>query len=223
MNGFTLGKSDVDILVIVKEGLTEFQQRMVIEKAVSFEAKYPEYPLEFSVLLEEDSLHPVHPVYFDLHYSEYHKHQYLRDEHYFCRGGCDEDLAAHLMVTRRRGKCLYGKPVRLVIGEPDKKDFVQSICFDIDDASEKILEAPVYYVLNLCRTAAYLKEGKILSKKEGGEWGLANLPHHYYDLLGQCLQAYLNPDSNPTFNRRLLKGFASAMHSTIEDLKLPLF
>jgi len=37
----------------------------------------------------------------------------------------------------------------------------------------------MYITLNLARVLAYQKDHLILSKKEGGEWGLANLVEKY--------------------------------------------
>lgn len=56
-----------------------------------------------------------------------------------------------------------------------KQCYIDSICSDVEHAAADILEQPVYITLNLCRVLAYLKDGLCLSKKEGGEWGLAHL------------------------------------------------
>ena len=39
---------------------------------------------------------------------------------------------------------------------------------------------PVYVILNLCRVLAAWGEGAVLSKEQGGTWGLANLPEEYH-------------------------------------------
>jgi len=51
---------------------------------------------------------------------------------------------------------------------------------------------PMYIVLNLCRVAAYLKDSLILSKKQGGEWGLKNLPCEYKGLITEALECYVS-------------------------------
>lgn len=61
---------------------------------------------------------------------------------------------------------------------------------DIENAAVDIAESPMYIILNLCRVLAYKLEGLILSKREGGEWGLANLPFRYADLIQAALTEY---------------------------------
>ena len=90
--------------------------------------------------------------------------------------GVDRDLAAHFTVICHRGKCLYGKGIQDVFGKVDRQYYLDSILSDIEDAEKDIMENPVYIVLNLCRVLACKREGTILSKKEGGEWGLKALP-----------------------------------------------
>jgi streptomycin 3"-adenylyltransferase len=45
-------------------------------------------------------------------------------------------------------------------------------------------------VLNLCRALAYLREGAVLSKCQGGEWGLKNLPNAHQGVIQAALNAY---------------------------------
>ena len=49
---------------------------------------------------------------------------------------------------------------------------------------------PTYIILNLCRVLAYKNEGLILSKKEGGNWGIGHVPELYHGLIRQALDEY---------------------------------
>lgn len=57
-------------------------------------------------------------------------------------------------------------------------------------AEEDITENSAYIILNLCRVLAYKKEELILSKQEGGKWGLNNVPKKYDNLIWQALDDY---------------------------------
>ena len=48
----------------------------------------------------------------------------------------------------------------------------------------------MYIILNLARVLAYVKDGLVLSKKEGGEWALDNIPEVYHSLLHNALKEY---------------------------------
>lgn len=85
--------------------------------------------------------------------------------------GTDKDLAAHFTIIKKYGIALYGMDIEKVFGNVPKEDYIDSIMCDIEEADEEILENPVYIILNLCRVAAFLKDGAITSKKQGGEWG----------------------------------------------------
>lgn len=52
------------------------------------------------------------------------------------------------------------------------------------------MENPTYIILNLCRVLAYRKEELILSKQEGGKWGLEHIPEKYAGLIQQVLDDY---------------------------------
>ena len=48
----------------------------------------------------------------------------------------------------------------------------------------------MYITLNLARALAFVREGLVLSKREGGEWGLKNLPLEYHPLIEKALREY---------------------------------
>ena len=66
-------------------------------------------------------------------------------------------------------------------------DYLDSILGDVSDAENEITDNPMYMILNLIRVLGYLREKKILSKKEGGIWGLKNLPEKYHPLIHSAL------------------------------------
>ena len=68
----------------------------------------------------------------------------------------------------------------------------------------------MYITLNLCRVLAYAREDLILSKKEGGEWGIQNLPGRYHSLLRQALEAY-GSEGEMAVDKPLAADFAADM------------
>ncbi len=89
--------------------------------------------------------------------------------------GVDKDLAAYVTVIYHRGKCLYGKEIKEVFEKVSKEFYFDSIWNDVKNAQEDIITNPTYMILNLCRVLAYKQSGLILSKKEGGHWGINNV------------------------------------------------
>jgi streptomycin 3"-adenylyltransferase len=75
---------------------------------------------------------------------------------------------------------------------------------------------PNYAVLNYCRILAYLAEGLVASKKEGGEWGIQNLPKTYQTLIQEALKEYAKKNSSELVDAGLLKQFTQYAQDKIE-------
>jgi streptomycin 3"-adenylyltransferase len=134
----------------------------------------------------------VYPTPFVLHFSPMHLGWFQRDPDSYVRQmkGEDADLAAHCTVLLRRGIVLWGAPIADVFGEVPKPAYLDSILQDVAGAAEAILEDPLYITLNLCRVLAYAREGLVLSKQEGGQWGLSHLPEVHRPLAALALDCY---------------------------------
>ncbi len=204
---FCWENSDIDLLVVTKEepGLSE--KEALLCALLQLDAQCPEKGLEFSVVLEKYCRDFVYPTPFELHFSNVHKAGLLAGEgdgaevrsapylqaaggehricadavREYCRGmrGTDKDLAAHFTVLRSAGVVLCGKEIAEVFGEVPREAYLDSIWEDVAGAGDEIAENPVYVVLNLCRVLAFLQEGLVCSKAQGGEWALENLPGNF--------------------------------------------
>ena len=100
---------------------------------------------------------------------------------------------------------MRGLPVAEVFGEVPRADYLDSILYDVEGAREEIAENTMYLTLNLARGLAYQAEGLILSKQEGGEWGLNHLPEEYHPLIRAALREYEGGEDgtyDPVFSRR---------------------
>lgn len=218
MNSFNPLSSDIDFLVVVKDKLNFKEMRELIDVLLNLSENGPKKGFEMSVLLQEDTKQIKYPTPFILHYSDYHKYKYLNQLDYICGDSDDPDLVAHIVILRKRGICLIGKPINEVFQEVPTKYYIESIKQDIMSSREGIINDPIYFILNLCRVLCFLQEGKICSKKEGGEWGCLNLPMEYLDTIHSALNTY---NGNPTtFNvqSKILVDFADFMIKEIENL-----
>ena len=148
-------------------------------------------------IVRRDACNPfAYPTPFELHFSAGHLEWYRRDPEDYIQKmkGTDKDLAAHFTVIRSRGKCLYGEPVDAVFGEVPAEAYLDSIREDIAGAKEEITGNTMYMTLNLARVLAYREERLVLSKQEGGEWGLRHLPEKYRPLIRTALEDYRSGD-----------------------------
>ncbi len=192
MGCFNPLKSDVDLIVVVEDPLSDPVKREYLDMVTEYNAEGPAKGIEMSIVRREFCKPFVYPTPYELHFSAGHLDRYEEDPEEYIRElkGTDKDLAAHFTVITKRGKRLYGAPISDVFAEVPDGDYMDSIWFDVEGAAEEITEYPMYLILNLARVLAYKEDGLVLSKKEGGEWALCRLPAEYLPLVKDALREY---------------------------------
>ena len=216
---FQWEKSDIDFLVVVHRKPTQKEKESLLSGLLVLEGDCPPKGLEMSVVLENVCNPFVYPTPFELHYSKFHRERARKNPADFCRSmnGTDPDLAAHMTVVQKAGIVLCGPEISRVFAPVPRACYLDSILRDAEDAPEEIQENPVYYVLNLCRVLACLEEGQVLSKQQGGEWGLKHLSEKYGPLIQQSLDAYAGKGEVCTPPESLV-SFAEEMLARIHRL-----
>jgi len=237
MGCFNPHRSDIDLLVVTQDGIAVETKRDIVQYLLA--SSLSPSPIEISFLVRRD-IHPFrHPLPYDLHYSESWRERYTRalaeetwrawnDEKKY-----DSDLAAHLTIIRARGICLYGvtkflrgKHPRLLVNGKAIQDvfpkvppafYAASIVEDFDDANPQRQRKPVYFTLNACRVLAYVREGQIYSKDEGGTWGLQMLPTEWHGVIGRALDIYRGKQAETPFDETSLTQFADYMERCIHN------
>ena len=194
---FNPKKSDIDYIVVVNEPLTHGKKQELIAATVLLNYKAPKKGIEMSVVQKKHCQQFVYPTPFDLHFSKMHLKLWQDYPALYLEQmtGVDADLAAHFTIINHCGIVLCGEEIGRVFSTIDSAFYFDSIKSDVRDSKNNILADPVYTVLNLCRVLAYKESGGILSKCNGGEWGMANLPHEYHSLIKSAIRNYLS-DSN---------------------------
>ena len=214
---FNPGHSDIDFIVVAKEAPNPGTKADLIKALLEINGTYPNNGLEMSLVLEKYCREFVYPTPYELHFSNLHIHKALKDPGEFARtiNGKDRDLAAHFTVIRETGITLQGIDGNELFGPVPRDEYLDSIKMDVENASEDILQHPTYVILNLCRVLAFIREGRILSKEQGGRWGTEHLECVYKNLVEQALHSYLSRIStvpDPGYeNTEQLRAFADFM------------
>lgn len=199
--------SDIDFLVIVEEKLSQQQKEALIGVLLQLDAFAPKKGFEMSVVLRSACMPFQDPTPYELHYSNAYRANYQRNLQGTCERmqGYDPDLAAHMTITGSVGIALFGLPIKEVFAPVPRASYLKSIWYDVENAAQDIPNDPVYYVLNLCRVLAYAEEGLVLSKAQGGEWGMEHLTQDR-GMIASALQAY--QENNLLSNQENLVRFA---------------
>jgi predicted nucleotidyltransferase len=216
MGCFNPERSDIDLLVITRRGMTVDEKRHAAETllAVSSDPR----PVEISVMRETDLRPWRHPAPYDFHYGEGAWRERLQRE--LTNGDWrrwnderrhDPDLAAHVTVTRVRGICIEGAPIEGALPPVPAADYWDAIEGDFRWIVEHPEEDPVYGVLNACRVLGCAETGQVLSKDEGGVWALAALPVEHRSVVERALAVYRGRLTEGTFDRaELMRLFTYA-------------
>ena len=218
MGCFNKDTSDIDIIVIIESDITDRQKLKFMNEIVKLNAEGPAKGLELSIVKRQYCNPFVYPTPFELHFSPAHLQWFLErpDDYIKNMNGKDRDLAAHFKIINKYGIALSGEPVSKVFGEVPRKDYIDSIRLDVENAGEDILCDPVYIILNLCRVLAYLMDDLCLSKAQGGEWALENISDKYHFLINEALECYkFNKETQ--LDKNLAVQFAHDMLEEIEQ------
>lgn len=209
-------KSDIDFLVITEEVPTSEEKERMIEVLLELEKEAPPKGFEMSVILEKYCGSFVYPTPFELHFSNAHMESCRKDLKAYCQSmnGTDKDLAAHITVIQKVGIVLCGKEIKAVFGTVPREHYLDSIKCDIEDSENEIADNPIYIILNLCRVLAYVEESLVLSKEQGGLWGLKKLPACYIPVIREALNAY-GSDENFSADSGSMKDFSKYMKGRI--------
>lgn len=204
--------SDIDFIVVIKEPLTLEEKEELIRVLLDLEEAAPPKGLEMSVVLDKYCNPFVYPTPFELHFSNMHKESCRNNLREYCREmhGTDKDLAAHFMIILTAGRVLCGADIASVFGKVPRENYLDSIMSDIEDAVNEIQENPVYIILNLCRVLAFAEEGLVISKEQGGKWGINRLPETYRPLIKKAWMSYCG-NSSFKAEKSELKDFAEYM------------
>ena len=218
MGCFNPKRSDIDLIIVVDKPLSDSIKKAYLKMVVEHNACGPVKGIEMSIVRRKVCKPFVYPTPFELHFSIGHLDWYEENPDEYIREmkGTDKDLAAHFTIINKRGKCLYGLPIKDVFAEVPTSDYMDSIWYDVENAEKEIIEYPMYLTLNLARVLAYKEEGLVLSKKEGAQWAIKNLPHEYHPLILDALHDYTE-NKNVKYNKVLAKNYAKYVIKRIKQ------
>ena len=218
MGCFNPEKSDIDFLIVVGGKLTEQEKRAVMDGLLALCPDVPKKGMEMSVVLDAYCRSFVYPTPYELHFANHALWLYREQPKLYLEKyqGTDPDLAAHFTITKYRGKTLYGEPIPQLFGDIPKEAYWDSIRLDILHPEEQAEENPLYIILNLCRVAACREEEKILSKAEGGIWGIEHTEERFRPMLEDALAAYRTEQTAFQPDMETAKSFCRYMLRRLE-------
>ena len=211
LGSFQPARSDIDVIAVVAENIDVALKRELIEVLLRI-SNMPR-PLDIYVLAEKDLFPFQPPLPFELHYNERLRdtvQQELRNGNW--RNDTihfDADLTISLAVLQRSGIVLVGKPIEETLPSIPEAALREALIKSVQRAQAILPQDPISFVLNACRTVAYLQDGVVLSKDDGGGWGLGHLPEQYQGLIQQSLAFYRSEQLKRPVGRAVLDDFSA--------------
>ena len=219
--GFQPARSDINMVLVVDQHVTSEMKRDLISLCLRL-SRMP-CPLDVYILVQQD-LHLFEvSAPFDLHYNERQREQ-LQQE---LRTGQwrtwntyrqqSNQVVIDLMVLVQQGLCLAGHSI--IDGFPPVSEqlFRAALIQHFQHTRQYRFEHLASYVLNACRTAAYIQDGTIRSKDDGGVWGLKYLPASCTPLIQQALALYREERLSRPVGRAVLNEFTATIEQMISQ------
>jgi streptomycin 3"-adenylyltransferase len=227
MGSFNPISSDVDLLVVVRNRLTWEEKNAIGERLLYLSEQAPPNGLEMSILTFSNLTPFQYPTPYELHFSDGNKDHFAQGTNDLTDGLTAPDLAAHFVITKARGVCLYGEPIDTIFPDVPREYYLDSLAQDAEWSTQNILQGadygecavPVYAVLNYCRVLAFIEEDLITSKREGGQWAIKHLPADYKFIVQEALREYATSGTAGPVDCRVLKDFARYANTIIQQAK----
>jgi predicted nucleotidyltransferase len=159
--------SDVDVLVVVEDGVTSSTARRLVEILRSG-GKCPGAGLEASIVEAGAASAPAAPWPFVVHATTTHDDGKVV---WGAPGAGDDDLILHYAVARSNGWAAYGPDPRLVVGPVPDGVVATQLAHELHWAVEHA--GASYAILNACRALHFRDTGLLSSKTDGGHWARA--------------------------------------------------
>ena len=225
MESFNPISSDVDLLVVVRDALPSDEKQAIGERLLRLSEQAPPNGLELSILTLQSLTDFQYPTPYELHFSNGNKDRFAEGTIEFSPDQTDPDLAAHFVITQARGLCLFGAAIDAIFPDVPSQTYLASIAQDADWSYDNVMRGadagicpvPVYAVLNFCRVLAFIEQGLITSKREGGRWALEALPSDYHPVIREALKEYAVSGTARSVDCQQLKAFAHYAHNIIEQ------
>jgi predicted nucleotidyltransferase len=219
LGGFQPTRSDIDMIVTTSGEVSVESKRAMVELLLRI-SKFPS-PVDVWFLAEQGIIPFRQPLPFVMHYSEALREDYEQElrvgtwQRWNEQPQHDPHLAIYLTVLYRKGIRLSGLPIVEAFPVVPEQAFRDALIVSFREQREHRLRDLVAFVLNACRVYAYLRDGTLLSKDEGGTWGLANLPEAFHPLIHQSLALYRGDRLGRPVSRAVLDDFTVYMEEII--------
>jgi hypothetical protein len=212
LGGFNPDRSDADVLVVVRHGLSAQDRDQLAAQLNSEALPVPAAALEMSVVTLASARRPSADPSYEMHVNT------LRGRLADGRGRIDPDLLLPFAIVRQSGRLLgSGPPPEEVFAPLPRWRVLTAMAAELEDALSADEAAPEYILLNACRNLAYLEEGRLYSKVGGGRWVLVHAPDIDPQLVTAALRRQDGSDPDAAVDASAARGTAGRVAGALRE------
>jgi streptomycin 3"-adenylyltransferase len=185
--------SDIDVLAVVRESMTYYRRRSLVEELLTVSGVDGRRYIELIVVVQDDVRPWRYPPTCDFLYGDW-----LRED--FERGVTPPpeplpDLAPLLTMVLRADAPLHGPPPAELLDPVPHDDLRRAIVTGVPELMGELDTDTRNVLLTLARIWTTLTTGTIRSKDAAAEWALDRLPAEHRPVLARARAVYLGEEA----------------------------
>lgn len=185
--------SDVDVLAVVNQRLSETTRKKLTERLMAISGKVGNEKgmryLEFIVINEEDSVPRQYPPRNELVYGEWLRSEFENGQ--IPKPTFDPDLAIVLAQAREYSVSLFGPDLSTILDPIPITDIQKAIMESLPELIDDIKGDERNVLLTLARMWQTMSESAISPKDMAAQWAIPKLPKQQAKVLDIARKAYL--------------------------------
>ncbi|MFC9127647.1 aminoglycoside adenylyltransferase family protein [Streptomyces sp. NPDC057099] len=184
--------SDIDVLAVVRESVTQAQRRALVEELLKVSGVDGRRYVELIVVVQGDVRPWRYPPTCDFLYGDWLREEYERGV--IPRPGPSPDLAPLLTMVLRADAPLHGPPPAELIDPVPHADLRRAIVAGVPELMDEVDSDTRNVLLTLARIWTTLVTGDIRSKDAAASWVLGRLPAEHRPVLARARAVYLGEE-----------------------------
>jgi predicted nucleotidyltransferase len=181
-------KSDLDVMVVSRRGMSPERKRRLIERLL--EVSLRPRPVEVTIVVADEIRPWRYPPAMEFQFGDWWRREFERGEMEPWTSP-SPDLAVVIRMVVLGDAPLSGPPAAEVFDPVPRADFVDALVHGIDGLLAELGSDTRNVVLTLARIWSGIETDQILSKDAAAQWALLRLPEHLRPVLAHARDVYL--------------------------------
>jgi len=186
-------RSDTDVLIVARRGLTRDERRRLVEGTMAISGQRahggPARPIELTIVIQSEVRPWRYPPRSEFLYGEWLRDGYERGE--VPEAAESPDLAPLISMVLLGNRAVVGPPPSEVLDPVPRDDLVRAVVHGIPGLLDDLEPDTANVLLTLARIWTTVATGEIRAKDAAADWVLGHLPEEHRPVLARARAVYL--------------------------------